>query len=109
MRKSAMKEEEKKEGEYIPEIRDVCYSRAEKYLNQFITSEADGMVRLWEVSERGKKRRIKPKAQCQIGKGSLEACHIEPKEGKLIAVGGLDTDVYVYAINPDTKKKEEVN
>ena len=39
----------------------------------------------------------------------LITCAFEPREGKLVACGGIDTKLHIYAINPSGKKKEKLN
>jgi WD40 repeat protein len=39
----------------------------------------------------------------------LSSCDIEAREGRLLAVGGVDTKVYVLGINPEIKKREKIN
>lgn len=36
-------------------------------------------------------------------------CSIEPREGKVVACGGIDTKLHIYSINPSGKKKEKLN
>lgn len=87
----------------------VCWSRSEKYLNQFVAVDEIGEIGLWECGDVGKKRKMKFKHRGMVSGGMLSSVDIEPKEGKMVAAGGVDTKLYILGINPDTKKKEKVD
>ena len=54
-----------------------------------------------------KKRKVKVRDSVNVSSGTLQAIHIEQREGKMVTTGGVDTVIYVLGINPDTKKREK--
>jgi len=52
-------------------------------------------------------KRMKLKTEKSVSNAILECWTIEPREGKLLAVGGVDTKIYLQRINPDVKRGEK--
>lgn len=50
---------------------------------------------------------MKLKTEKSVSNAILECWTIEPREGKLLAVGGVDTKIYLQRINPDVKRGEK--
>lgn len=80
----------------------------DKYSNQFCIIDEAGKACVYEFSDK-KKKKIKLKAEEYVSDAILSCCSIEPREGKLLGLGGVDTKVYIRAINPDIKKGEKVS
>ena len=55
------------------------------------------------------KNKIRQKGISNPSSGAIRACDIDEREGKLMAVGGVDSKIYLLGINPDAKRKEKTN
>lgn len=78
----------------------------DEFENQFCFIDEQGCVALYEFTDK-KKKKIKLKAEKDVSNAILNWCTIEPREGRLLAAGGVDTKVYVLSINPEVKRGEK--
>lgn len=76
------------------------------YENQFWIIDEQGKVAIYEFTDK-KKKKIKLRAEDYVSNGILDWWNIEPREGKIWAVGGIDTKIHVLGINTEGKKGEK--
>ena len=88
-------------------VPQMWFNMWENYENQFWIVDEGGRVSVYEFADK-KKKKTKLIASEYVSNGILAWCNFEPREGKLIAVGGVDTRVYIMSINPEVKKGEKV-
>lgn len=70
--------------------------------------DEQGKLGIYEFVDK-KRKKLKARAVEYVSNAILECCTIEPREGRLCALGGVDTKIYVYRINSEGKKGEKVN
>lgn len=75
--------------------------------NQFGIVDDFGRVSVYEYTNKFKK--VKVKGIENVSNGILSCCDIEPRDGKFIASGGVDTKISVLEINPNAIRGEKVS
>ena len=87
-------------------VPQICFNMWEEFENQFCIVDEQGKVAVHEFSDK-KKKKIKLCDEKYVSNAILECWVIEPRKGKLLAAGGVDTKIYVQSINPEVKRGEK--
>ena len=82
------------DGEQGVSVNCIKFNQTELRENFFVSVDDGATLKVWD-SNKGTLIAEEPR----FSNGSMQTCAVEPTEGRLVACGGLDGKVHIYAIN----------
>ena len=83
-------EETKQSAAPLVPVNAVCWNKCPQFNQQFITADDSSRLALYDGKD------PKNNTKLEVSNGLLTCLSIEPREGRLVATGGIDCKVHVF-------------